>query len=531
METWWNKYLTSQVTPLIDCDVPLLFEKALEANEGVLSSAGALVIQTGKFTGRATEDKYVVKDSYTTDKIDWASGIHQMSSTDFEAIKEKFIHDYNEHGRNIYGCERSVGADAEFGLGLKILTPSATHALFARHIFRDPLPNPKLGHFTIFYCPDLELTPQVHNLRSSTVIAINFQSREILIAGTGYAGEMKKAVFSVMNTLLPDHDVLPVHAGANVDHKDNVSVFFGLSGTGKTTLSTDEGKILIGDDELGISQHGIFNLEGGCYAKTYNLTQKGEPQVFKAVNSFGAILENVVLDQHRCPLFADKTITENGRGTYPLNFVSEASATGVAKFPNNIFFLSADAMGVLPAVSKLDSDQALYYFLSGYTAKLAGTEMGLAGIKATFSHCFGAPFMMRHPMDYAELLKQFLAQHSLNVWLINTGWYGGVYGVGKRFDLSVTRTIIRAIQSGDLASIPCWQEGAFGLRVPKEVPGVNASYLDARGMWSNKEEYDQTALKLKDLFNQNYKKFAGSNITRGQNQKVPFENIQHPSGF
>jgi phosphoenolpyruvate carboxykinase (ATP) len=299
-----------------------------------------------------------------------------------------------------------------------------------------------------------------------------------------------------------------MHSGSNIDENENVSVFFGLSGTGKTTLSTDKGKTLIGDDEHGLSSDGIFNIEGGCYAKTFNLTEKGEPQVFHAANRFGSILENVCLDVEHNPVFTDKSITENGRASYPLKYVEDASTSGIGPFPKQIFFLSADAMGVLPAVAKLDIKQAEYFFLSGYTAKLAGTEVGLAGIKAAFSHCFGAPFMMRHPTDYSNLLKKFLDSHPLNVWLINTGWYGGAYGVGQRYDLSITRSIIRALQKGIPEKTRFSKEKVFNLSIPESIPGVDAKFLNARALWSDPSQYDETASRLKKLFEENFQKFS-----------------------
>lgn len=507
MTPWWNQFLSDRVDLMLNGNVATLVERAIQKKEGTFSSEGALVIKTGKFTGRATEDKYVVRDDYSEGRIDWANSINSMTPDQFDEIKNEFVKKFNNNGKTIYATERSVGADSHYALGVRVLTPNASHSLFARNMFREPLNNPELGHFTILHYPDLPLNAKEHGLKSPTVIAINFTTREILIAGTGYAGEMKKAVFSVMNTLLPDLSVLPMHSGANVDKAGRVTVFFGLSGTGKTTLSTDLGKTLIGDDEHGISPEGIFNLEGGCYAKTYNLTEKGEPQIFRAVNRFGAILENVELDKDHRPRFNSKALTENGRGSYPLSFISDASTTGRGPFPSNIFFLSADAMGVLPAVAKLDPDQAIYYFLSGYTAKLAGTEIGLAGIKATFSHCFGAPFMMRHPMVYAQLLKKYLTEHPVNVWLINTGWYGGAYGIGKRYELSTTREIIRSIQKGLSHDLEFRQDPFFGLKVPKSIPGVENKFLDTRSLWASATEYDQTAAKLKTLFTDNFKKF------------------------
>ena len=507
MIPWWSDILSDKVSLFINEDIATLVQLALHNHEGQLSSDGALVVRTGKFTGRAAEDKYVVRDEYTESRIDWAN-VNPLTFREFCNIKNEFVRNYNQNPRSMYLMERSVGADPQYSLGIRIITPEASHALFSRHLFREPLKNPELGYFTIFHCPDLELDVSSIGLRSSTVIAISFESQEILIGGTGYAGEIKKAVFSVMNTLLPDKGVLPMHAGSNMDEAGNVSIFFGLSGTGKTTLATDQGKFLIGDDEHGLSSDGVFNLEGGCYAKTFNLSEKNEPQVYHAANRFGSILENVVLNDDHEPIFNDKSITENGRASYPLRFVENASDTGLGKIPQQIFFLSADAMGVLPAVAKLDNHQAMYYFLSGYTAKLAGTEIGLSGIKATFSHCFGAPFMMRHPTDYADLLKMYLDSHNLEVWLINTGWYGGPYGIGQRYDLSVTRSIIRAIQNGVPGNCKYFKEASFELYIPESLPGVDEKYLNARKLWKDPNEYDKTAFKLKNLFSENIKKFS-----------------------
>ena len=505
MISWWNEFVSDKVNCIQNQDMAALVQEALQNKEGHLSSEGALVVKTGAFTGRAADDKYVVRDNYTESRIHW-EGVKAMKSDAFEKLKNEFIKDFNSKPRSLYMMERSVGADENYSLGVRLITTHATHALFARHMFRDPLKNPEMGFFTIFHNPNIMLDPKTFGLRSSTVIAINFERGEILIGGTAYAGEVKKAIFSVMNVLLPDREVLPMHSGANIDENNKVTVFFGLSGTGKTTLSTDVGKYLIGDDEHGISPAGIFNIEGGCYAKTYNLTEKGEPQVYHAVNRFGAILENVVLDEERRPKFEDKSITENGRGSYPLTFISDASDIGLGPFPSNIFFLSADAMGVLPAIAKLDSEQAMYYFLSGYTAKLAGTEVGLAGIKAAFSHCFGAPFMMRHPQHYADLLKKYLDSNKVNVWLANTGWYAGPYGEGTRYDLSITRSIIRGIQKGLPANTRYIREEVFGLSIPESIPGVESKFLNARALWKDGRKYDEMAQNLKQLFSDNYKK-------------------------
>lgn len=507
MKNWWNEHISGRVPTLVNLEVPVLVERCLQERKGELSADGALVVHTGKFTGRAADDKYVVDDDYSHGRIDWKNNINTMKADQFEKLRDEFSKYINGSGEKLYIMERSVGADSDYSLGVRVITTSPSHALFAHHMFRPKTNNPKLNFFTVYHCPELEPNPKEHNLKSSTVIAINFTSREVIILGTGYAGEMKKAIFSVMNVLLPDAGVLPMHSGSNVDDRGNVSVFFGLSGTGKTTLSTDIGLKLIGDDEHGLSEDGIFNIEGGCYAKTYKLTAKGEPQVYFATNHFGSLIENVKLDEKRRPLFDDKSITENGRSSYPLNFISDSVASGMGNFPKNIFFLSADAMGVLPAVAKLNPEQAMYYFLSGYTAKLAGTELGLAGIKAAFSHCFGAPFMMRHPETYAELLKHFMQEHDLDVWLINTGWCGGAYGVGERYDLSVTRQIIRAIQRGLPADTQYENDSVFDLSLPVSIPGVESKFLRPDSLWKDKDNYRSTAEKLRELFEENYKKF------------------------
>jgi phosphoenolpyruvate carboxykinase (ATP) len=506
MKHWWDSIIPEESNIIINGDVSTLVQRALENKEGTLSSQGALVIESGKFTGRAAEDKYVVEDSYTSSLIDWDNHINRMPQALFQKLKDLFSEHIKTSDRK-YLMERSVGADPHYALGLRIITLQASSALFAKNIFREHVDSPELGYYTIFHCPELSLDKKSLGLKSSTVIAINFSTKEILIAGTAYAGEMKKAVFSVMNTLLPSLGVLPMHSGANTDSDGNVSVFLGLSGTGKTTLCTDVGKILIGDDEHGISSDGIFNLEGGCYAKTFKLSEVKEPQVYQAVNRFGALLENVVLDTNHNPQFEDNSITENGRGTYPLNFISDSSTTGVEVFPSNIFFLSADAMGVLPAVAKLNTEQAMYYFLSGYTAKLAGTEVGMKGIKATFSHCFGAPFMMRYPKVYGELLSHFMKTNKVNVWMINTGWYGGVYGEGARYPLSVTRGIVRAIQSGLPKDLKYIRDPEFELSIPQKLEGVDVKYLNTRSLWKDRQLYDTTSNALKDLFKKNYKKY------------------------
>lgn len=506
MQKWWRNLVSNQTLVQENLPVVKLVEEAIRLKSGQLSETGALVFSSGKFTGRAANDKYVVKDNYSDKVIDWTGNVNAMSQENYDKIKEHYLSDLKKQ-KQLFIEERSAGADAKYAMGVTLITTSPVHSLFVKHLLREPLDNYPLGTFTIYHAPNLELPATNFNLKSSTAIIINFEAKEIIIAGTCYAGEIKKSVFSVMNTLLPDYGILPMHAGANVDESGDVSVFFGLSGTGKTTLSTDKGKKLVGDDEIGFSSEGIFNIEGGCYAKTYKLKKTDEPQIFQAANQFGSLMENVVMDSNGQINFDDKTITENGRSSYPLTALSDFETTGVAKTPKHIFFLSADATGVLPPVSLLTSEQAMYYFLSGYTAKLGGTELGVVGVQKTFSHCFGAPFMMRRPQDYSRLLEKLIKETGANVWLINTGWSGGPYGVGKRFDLEITRSIIRGIQSGEISRAGAFMDLAIlDLRYPCQPLSLN-KYNNPRKLWADAEAYDKAAEELKLAFAENYKKF------------------------
>lgn len=486
----------------------MLVEYSLKHDPAIkMSDDGSLVIRTGKFTGRAAKDKYVVFEPYTEKVIDWDNNIRKMTNEDFNSIKLEMLERFNSGMHLTFVTTKSTSANPAYALEVVLVTPSAAHALFCTNIFRSEQFEYPLGSFTIYHDPDFQVDNSKYPLRSSTVIAINFSSKEILIAGTGYAGEIKKSIFSVLNTLLPDLKVLPMHTGANQTLAGATSLFFGLSGTGKTTLSTDIGVKIIGDDEHGLSESGIFNFEGGCYAKTDGLTLETEPDIFKASNRFKTLLENVVLDElTRRPLFKDKSITENGRSTYSLDALENCAKDSRGPIPSNIFFLSADALGVLPAISLLTSEQAIYYFLTGYTAKLAGTEIGLKEIEVTFSHCFGAPFMMRRPQDYADLLKSFLEKHPIKVWLVNTGWYGGPYGIGTRYPLQLTRNCIRSIQKGFKNSNLQLNE-IFNLKTPKELDNVDPIFLSPEKLWSDKAEYNRAALSLKNKFEENYKKF------------------------
>ncbi|MFP5386543.1 MAG: phosphoenolpyruvate carboxykinase [Bacteriovoracia bacterium] len=521
MWKWWNGILSGDINLHINSNEPFLIEQAIKKRQGNLSADGALVVLSGKFTGRAADDKYIVKDSLTEEMIDWGGKVNVLSSEKFQELKTEILSRVHMLKPEMYVMETSAGAVENYSLGVNLITTSPVHALFCSHIMRDRREANPLGEFTIYHYPDLEFDAKEHGLRSSTVIALDFSTKEILIAGTSYCGEIKKSIFTVMNTLLPDLGVLPMHSGANADESNNVSVFFGLSGTGKTTLSTDQGMRMIGDDEHGLSREGIFNFEGGCYAKTYKLKEESEPDIFHATNRFGSIMENVVLDKKRVPDFDDKTITENGRSTYPLRFLDNIVQEGAGKIPSNFFFLSADAMGVLPPLSLLTKEQAMYYFLLGYTAKVAGTEAGMKGISATFSHCFGAPFMMRKPYDYGLLLKDLLQEYPIRVWLVNTGWYGGPYGVGKRFDISVTRSCIRAVQQGKAEKSEFRKDEIFSFLVPETLEGVESKYLRPSGLWKDGKDYRESALNLKRLFDENYKKL----LKREENALFNTENI------
>ena len=505
---WWSDFINQDIEVKHNSSTAFLIEQALKkSDDNQLSSNGSLTIKTGSFTGRAADDKYVVVDNFTEQVIDWKNHIRKMSLNHFNKIKNEILADFNTSSKTLYATTCSVGADVKHALEVKTITDSPAHALFTQNIFRAALSCHPLGSFTIYHSPDLILSDENYNLRSKTVIAINFSTSEIIIVGTGYAGEIKKSIFSVMNTLLPEKNVLPMHTGANCDQDGRTSLFFGLSGTGKTTLSTDTNLNLIGDDEHGLSDDGIFNFEGGCYAKTYNLKQESEPEIFAVSNRFGSLLENVVLDpQTRLPLYEDKSITENGRATYKLSSLQNVISNSTGAIPQNIFFLSADALGVLPAISKLTPEQAMFYFLTGYTAKLAGTEIGLKGITTTFSHCFGAPFMMRRSSDYGELLKKLLEKHKIDVWLVNTGWYGGSYGEGKRYPLSFTRSCIRQIQQGLTSQVHFTTDPVFSLSFPINLSIENNQLLNPMESWQDKEKYLATAQELNKKFHENFKK-------------------------
>ena len=488
----------------------VLVEHAIRRGEGQLADSGALVVETGVHTGRSPEDKFVVRHGELADEIWWGS-VNQPMSPDAFA---RFHADIVDHlaGKDRYLMDLSAGADPEFNLPVRLVTDSAWSALFARNLF---LPGrgeggDDAGGWTVLHAPNLQADPGRHETASATGIAIDFEWRRVLIAGTQYAGEIKKAIFTVMQGSLPQHGVATMHCSANEGPDGSTALFFGLSGTGKTTLSTDPQRRLIGDDEHGWSDRGIFNFENGSYAKTIGLSAEAEPDIFRAAQQFGAVLENVVLDPNtRRPRFEDDSLTENTRAAYPLAFL-DPEAGGIGNHPSKIVFLSADAFGVLPPVARLTRDQALYWFLSGYTAKLAGTERGVTTPSATFSACFGAPFLPLPPMRYAGLFGERLDRHGSDVWLVNTGWTGGPYGTGKRMPIGLTRAAVAAILDGSLDDVPMDVDPVFGFAVPRSAPGIPGALLNPRETWPDAAEYDATAAGLARDLADNFKEFADS---------------------
>lgn len=477
----------------------LLMEKALQNREGSLGPDGELIVLTGKHTGRSANDKYVVVNEQSESKIWWENNINKMDQSTFDRLK-KDVTAFLKTKDVIYCTDRSIGSENHYALGIDFQSPRASAALFTTYMFKE-CGQKTNDTYQILHAPDFRLDPSEYNTKSETVIVTCFKTKCTIIVGTFYAGEIKKSMFSIMNFLLPDIGVLPMHSGANQSANKESFVFFGLSGTGKTTLSADEGLDLIGDDEHGLSDKGVFNFEGGCYAKTFKLAADTEPAIYKASTKFGSFLENVkLLEDHSKIDFFDDSITENGRSSYPLSFIEERVKSGEGSIPKHVFYLSADAFGVLPPVSLLEPEQAMEYFVLGYSAKLAGTEIGVKVPSATFSACFGAPFMLRHPTVYSSLLREMMSKHKIKIWLINTGWYGGAYGVGQRFPLKITRNIIRQIQQGKLDDVKFAKEDIFGLSVPEAVDGVEAKILNPKNAWSDQAEYVAAARKLEESF-------------------------------
>ena len=487
-----------------------LYEVAVRAGEGVIAADGPLVVRTGKHTGRSPKDKFVVREPSSNDKVWWGEVNQPISEANYDRLRARLV-DY-VGDRELYAQDCFIGAHPAHRRSLRVYTETAWASIFARNLFRRPSDDDLAAfapNFTIIDVPSFQADPATEGTRSGTAILVHLGRMEVIIVGTEYAGEIKKSAFTVMNFLLPDEGVLPMHSAVNVGAERDSVVFFGLSGTGKTTLSADPERSLIGDDEHGWGQDGVFNFEGGCYAKTIRLSPMYEPDIFQTTKRFGTILENVDLDPRTRQLDLDSDrITENTRGAYPLDFIGNADPTGIAGQPRNVVLLTADAFGVLPPISRLTHDQAAYHFISGYTAKLAGTEVGVKEPMATFSACFGAPFMPRHPGEYAAMLIDRLARYKVPVWLVNTGWTGGPYGTGERMNINHTRTMVRAALNGLLDDAQTRTDPIFNVEVPLEVPGVPSEVLDPRATWQDTAGYDAQAQKLARMFTDNFKAYA-----------------------
>ncbi len=487
-----------------------LYEEAVRRREALISVDGPLVCRTGQHTGRSPNDKFIVHEPSSADRVWWSKVNRAIDARHFDALHHRLVN-YLE-GRELFVQDCYAGADPRYRLAVRIITEQAWHSLFARHMFIEvpgmtgvPAHTPE---FTVIDTPGLHADPATHGTNSGVFIILNFQQRLVLIGGSSYAGEIKKSIFTVMNYLLPLRNVLSMHCSANVGREGDVALFFGLSGTGKTTLSSDRERNLIGDDEHGWSEDGIFNIEGGCYAKMIRLSEEAEPQIYSTTKRFGTVLENVKMDATTRVLdLNDDSLTENTRGAYPLDFIDNWVPSGQAGHPRNIVMLTADAFGVLPPIARLTPAGAMYHFLSGYTAKVAGTEKGVTEPKATFSTCFGAPFMVLHPTVYATFLGERIARHNVGVWLVNTGWTGGPYGTGTRMKIAYTRAMIHAALSGQLDNATYTVDPLFNLSVPNAVPGVPNEVLNPRSTWKNPAAYDEQARKLAHMFAENFTSF------------------------
>jgi phosphoenolpyruvate carboxykinase (ATP) len=487
--------------------VPELYEQSICRGETELAAGGALVAITGQHTGRSAMDKFVVRDGTTIDAV-WWDNTKAMAPGKFEILYQDFLD--HAKGRDLFVQDLIGGADEENRLPTRVVTEFAWHSLFIRNLLIRPQRcdlETFVPEFTVIDFPNFRAHPERHGCRTETVIACDFTRKIVLVGGTSYAGEIKKSIFSYLNFVLPAKSVMPMHCSANMGADNDSAVFFGLSGTGKTTLSADPNRTLVGDDEHGWGEDGIFNFEGGCYAKTINLSPEAEPEIFATTQRFGTVLENVVLDQDGKPDFDDISLTENTRCAYPMHFIDNASETGIAPHPKNIIMLTADAFGVLPPIARLNPAQAMYHFLSGYTAKVAGTEKGVTEPEATFSTCFGAPFMPRHPSEYGNLLRELIARHDVKCWLVNTGWTGGAYGVGNRMPIKATRTMLSAALDGSLNSMAFRTDPNFGFEVPLSLDGVDDSILDPRSTWADSHAYNEQARGLVEMFIGNFAKF------------------------
>jgi phosphoenolpyruvate carboxykinase (ATP) len=499
-----------------------LVEEAVKRGEGLLAKEGPLVVETGAHTGRSAKDKFIVRDAETEDTIWWDNN-KSISPQHFAALKADFMAELARKDV-LFVADLFGGSQPEYRVKVRVINEFAWHNLFIRTLLVRPEAHELEGfvpEFTIIDLPSFRADPARHGCRSDTVIAVNLSEKLILIGGTRYAGEMKKSVFGILNYLLPPEGVMPMHCSANIGPKGDTAVFFGLSGTGKTTLSADANRTLIGDDEHGWSDTAVFNFEGGCYAKMIRLSAEAEPEIYATTRRFGTVLENVVIDPETRELdLDDNKLAENTRGAYPIDFIPNASEANMGPVPRNIVMLTADAFGVLPPIAKLTPDQAMYHFLSGYTAKVAGTEIGVTEPEATFSTCFGAPFMPRHPSIYGNLLKERIAKGSVDCWLVNTGWTGGKYGVGKRMPIKATRALLNAALDGSLNDAEFRKDSYFGFDVPVSVPGVDSAILNPRDTWADKSDFDATAHKLVHLFIDNFAKFE-PHVDQGVKEAAP----------
>ena len=487
-----------------------LYEETLRLGTGRVAQGGGLVTVTSPHTGRSPNDRFVVREAATDGLIDWGDVNVPIAEEHYALLKADVIERLNDS--ELYVRDARAGADPRYGINVRVISESPWHDLFAYNMFLRLGPGEEDGFdpgFVVYHAPSMQADPERHGTNSGAFIVVNFSERVVLVGGTQYAGEIKKSIFSALNFMLPARGVLPMHCSANIGERGDTALFFGLSGTGKTTLSANPERQLIGDDEHGWSDAGVFNFEGGCYAKTIRLSPEGEPDIYRATRMFGTILENVILDERTREIDYDSSeITENTRASYPIHYISNAVPSGRSGHPENVVFLTADAFGVLPPISRLGPEQAMYHFLSGYTAKVAGTERGVTEPRAAFSACFGAPFLPQHATVYADLLGEKIRAHGSRAWLVNTGWTGGRYGVGSRMKLAYTRAMVAAALNGDLDGAGQTVDPAFGLGIPACVPGVPADVLLPRGTWADGSEYDAAAAELAAMFKTNFERFA-----------------------
>ena len=500
-----------------------LVEEALKNGEGHLAKDGPLVVKTGAHTGRSAQDKFTVKDALTEDTVWWGKSNKPMDPAHFANLKEDFFAALKDKSQ-LYVADLFGGSQPEHRVNVRVINELAWHNLFIRTMLVRPSVEELAGfapEYTIIDLPSFKADPERHGSRGDTIIAVNFTEKLILIGGTQYGGEMKKSVFGLLNYLLPEQGIMPMHCSANIGPDGDTAIFFGLSGTGKTTLSADASRTLIGDDEHGWSDTAVFNFEGGCYAKMIRLSAESEPEIYATTKRFGTVLENVVMDADSRELdLDDNSLAENTRAAYPIDFIPNASEKNMGPVPKNVVMLTADAFGVLPPIARMTPEQAMYHFLSGYTAKVAGTEIGVTEPEATFSTCFGAPFMPRHPSVYGNLLKERIAKGGVTCWLVNTGWTGGKYGVGNRMPIKATRALLNAALDGSLNNAEFRIDPNFGFEVPVAVPGVDSNILDPRSTWADGADYDATAQKLVNLFIDNFAQFA-DHVDEGVREAAP----------